>query len=116
MLTKDASDIIKALKAGENLIPSGYERITVTGGSPQALDLTTSGKGLDACYAEISVESTVAAPCARYKLYGTVTTSDGLQLSNLDFITFDNSDSLSAIRFIATSGTTKLNVQYYKKY
>lgn len=114
MLTKEALAIITALKAGENLIPSGYEQITVTGGTPQALDLTTAGKGLGACYAEISVESAVAAPCARWKMYGTVSATDGMQWSNLDFYTITNSSDLGAIRFIATSGTTKLNVQYKK--
>lgn len=115
MLSKEADAIVRAIKAGDNLIPSGYEQITVTGATPQGLDLTTSGKGLGATYAEISVESAVAAPCARYKMYGTVSTTDGMQLSNLDFMTITNSSDLTAIRFIATSGTTKLNVTYKKR-
>lgn len=98
----------------KQLIPSGYEQITVTGATPSSLDLTTVGKGKDAVYAEISVESAVAAPCARYKLFGTVTTTDGLQLSNLDFFTLTGINCLSAFKALAVSGTTKLNIQYYK--
>ncbi len=118
METRDVNKLLTAIRYSKDLIASGYEKITVTGGTAQALDVVTSGKGLGALYAEIRVESaTTTGIIMRYLNLGDIllpTTTDGLALSYLDFFDISSGDNVAKFRVIAVSGSHTLHVQYYK--
>ena len=102
--------------SNRDLIASGYEKITVTGLTAQTLDLTTSGKGLGATYAEIRVESaTTTGVIMRYLITDTdPTTTDGMALSYLDLYDIKNKVNLQQFKIIAVSGSHTIHVQYYQ--
>lgn len=117
-MDKDTVAIIRALREKHDLIACGYEKITVTGATPQSLDVTTLGKGLGATYAEIRVESaTTSGAIMRYLLLGDTllpTTTDGMAMDYFLFLDINNGDNLANFRVIAISGSHTLHVQYFK--
>lgn len=117
-MDKSIESLNRTLKAQHNLIACGYEKVTVTGGTAQSLDVTTVGKGFGATYAEIRVESaTTSGAIMRYLLLGDTllpTTTDGMAMDYFLFLDINNGDNLANFRVIAVSGSHTLHVQYFK--
>jgi hypothetical protein len=112
MTTNQYNTLIRTQRP-QNLFAMGYEQLTVTGASPQALTVPSG-----AVYAEIKVESATTTGYIMYFLnLGTTilpTTSTGIPLSYGDYFDLNNGDLLAGFRVIAVSGSHKLNIQYFK--
>lgn len=100
--------------AKQNLIAIGYQNLTVDG-TAGGLALTVPA---DAKYALVVVESADTGTAIRYLETGPlfpVTTSNGIPRSNLDVFDIQGYQNLKQFRAIRVqSGTTNLQVQYYK--
>ncbi len=97
----------------DNVVACGYQKLTVTGASAQALTVPTGAK-----YAFIAVESvTTTGFIMRYLNLGATTeptTTDGIPLTHGDKFDLTSSDDINRFRVIATSLTHTLHIQYYK--
>jgi len=97
----------------ENVVACGFQKLTVTGASAQALTVPVGTK-----YAEISVESaTTTGFIMRYLCLGATTlptTTDGMPLAHGTVFDLNSSDAVERFRVIAVSSTHQLNIQYYK--
>lgn len=97
-----------------NFIAIGYEKLTVSGLTAQALTVPTETR-----YVEISVESSITATVpVRYLLLGPKTlptTTNGLALRDGTFFDITGYQNIINLRVIeATAGTHVLHIQYYK--
>lgn len=113
MLTTENESIVRALRYSKDLIACGYQKLTVTGASAQALTVPTG-----ATYCEIRVESaTTTGIIMYYLLLGTTTaptTSSGIPLTYLDIFDITGGDNVVNFRVIAVSGSHTLHIQYFK--
>jgi hypothetical protein len=113
MENQSTTEIVRAIRYSPNLMAFGYQKLTVTGASAQALTVPTG-----ALYAEIRVESaTTSGIIMRYLMLNSTTpptTTDGMGLSNLDFFDIPTGDNVANFRVIAVSGSHTLHIQYYK--
>ena len=108
---KDTTAILRALKTDKRLIAFSYQKLTVTGGTAQALTVP-----IGAVYAEVRVESaTTTGIIMRYLLTGAApTTTDGMALVYLDLFDINDGENVANFKVIAVSGSHTLHIQYYK--
>ncbi len=96
-----------------NVAACGYQKLTVTGASAQALTVPDGTR-----YAFLAVESvTTTGTIMRYLNLGATTlptTTDGLPLEHGTKFDLSTSDDINNFRVIATSLTHTLHVEYYK--
>lgn len=87
----------------------GFEQISVT--TMKQLNVPTNATS---CRIDCENAGVGTGDVARYRMDGTSPTSSiGNILGHLDTLDINNDSNMRRARFIATSGTTKLNVTYY---
>lgn len=112
MENQSTTEIVRAIRFNPTLVAFGYQKLTVTGATAQALTVPTG-----AIYAEISVESaTTSGIIMRYLMISGTnpTTTDGMPLSYLTLFDITNGDNVANFKVIAVSGSHTLHIQYYK--
>ncbi len=111
MESQSTTEIVRAIRFNPTLVAFGYQKLTVTGGTAQALTVPTG-----ATYAEVRVESaTTSGIIMRYLMTGAnPTTTDGMALTYLDLFDITNGDNVANFKVIAVSGSHQLYIQYYK--
>lgn len=112
MRTQQLNTII-ATQRPQELFALGYQKLTVTGGTAQALTVPSG-----TVYAEIAVESaTTTGTIIRYLNLGAATlptTTNGMPLAHGTVFDLNNGDQVVDFRCIAVSGSHTLHIQYFR--
>lgn len=106
-LLSQLTNVLTKLVNGTQVV--GFEKLSVT-----TVASLTVPENATSCRIDISNAGVATGDVARYRMDGTApTTSTGNILGHLDTLDINNDSNMRKAKFIATSGTTILNVSYF---